>query len=109
QFLTEVLDANVPYSVAEEGRQQFRIAHEYESISDRLAGVLKNYLRLRDARITLPEGPREELKVLHDEVASYLRRVSDAYARRTTMPEAEARGANDAIMNRVRSLREQHL
>lgn len=109
QFLTEVLDANVPYSVAEEGRQQFRIAHEYESISDRLAGVLKSYLKLRDAKLSIPEQPREELKALHDEVASYLRRVSDAYARRTTMPEAEARAANDAIMTRVRAMREDHL
>lgn len=109
QFLTEVLDANVPYSVAEEGRQQFRIAHEYESISDRLAGMLKNYLRLRDMNIPLPEGPREELKALHDDVASYLRQVSEAYEERTTIPDADARAANDAIANRVRALREEHL
>lgn len=109
QFLTEVLDANVPYSVAEEGRQQFRIAHEYESISDRLASVLKNFLRLRDMNIPLPDGPREELLALHDDVASYLRRVSEAYAERTTIPDADARAANDAIANRVRALREEHL
>lgn len=109
QFLTEVLDANVPYSVAEEGRQQFRIAHEYESISDRIASVLKSYIRLRDLGVPLPEEPREELKALHDEVASYLRRVTEAYANRTTIPEEEARAANDAIANRVRALREEHL
>ncbi|NLG63276.1 MAG: Na/Pi cotransporter family protein [Candidatus Cloacimonetes bacterium] len=109
QFLTEVLDANVPYSVAEEGRQQFRIAHEYESISDRIASVLKSYIRLRDLGVPLPEEPREQLKALHDEVASYLRRVTEAYANRTTIPEEEARAANDAIANRVRALREEHL
>src|SRR5690606_11371498 len=75
----------------------------------RLAGVLKGYLRLRDAKIALPDQPRTELQALHDDAASYLRRVSDAYARRTTIPEAEARAANDAIMSRVRAMREDHL
>jgi len=109
QFLTEVLDANVPYAVAEEGRQQFRIAHEYESISDRLASVLKNYLRLRDDKIELPEGPRQELQALHDETEDFLRRVTQAYAARTTIPDADARAAGESIARLVRALREEHL
>ena len=109
QFLTEVLDANVPYAVAEEGRQQFRIAHEYESISDRLASVLKNYLRLRDERIELPEGPRQQLLALHDETADYLLSVTTAYAMRTTIPDADARAAGASIARHARALREEHL
>lgn len=109
QFLTEVLDANVPYAVAEEGRQQFRIAHEYESISDRLASVLKNYLRLRDERIQLPEGPRQQLLALHDETADYLLSVTTAYAMRTTIPDADARAAGASIARHARALREEHL
>lgn len=109
QFLTDVLDANVPHSVADEGRQQFRIAHEYESISDRLASILKNYLRLRDFGIPLSADQRSELLTLHDSVAEFLGRVTDAYAERTTIPNAEAQATSARISEQVRALREAHL
>jgi Na+/phosphate symporter len=73
-FLTEVLDASVPHAIAEEGQQQLRIAHEYESMGDRLASVLKGYLKLRDQQLVLPDGQREELLDLHDAVTDFLRR-----------------------------------
>jgi hypothetical protein len=42
-FLTEAPGCHRPHAIAEEGRQQFRIAHEYESMSDRLASILRHY------------------------------------------------------------------
>ncbi len=108
-FLTEVLDANVPYAVAEEGRQQFRLAHEFESISDRLASVLKSYIRLRDQKLELPPEQREELLTLHDSVADFLRRVTEAYGERRTISDAEAGAANGRISQQVRRLRNEHL
>jgi phosphate:Na+ symporter len=108
-FLTEVLDASVPLSIAEEGRQQFRIAHEYESLSDRVASVLKGYLKLRDQRLPIPDEQKAALLDLHDDVATFLRQVTEAYADRQTLDEARAQSMNTAVAQRSRRLREDHL
>jgi phosphate:Na+ symporter len=108
-FLTEVLDANVPHAIAEEGRQQLRIAHEYESISDRLASILKGYLKLGENHLELPEDQKTELLVLHDAVADFLRDVTAAYADRKAIGDAEAQTVSGAIHHQVRKIRDDHL
>jgi phosphate:Na+ symporter len=108
-FLTGVLDASVPHSIAEEGRQQFRIAHEYESLSDRIASVLKAYLKLRDQRLTLEPAQRDELLALHDDVAAFLRGVTEAYAQRQTLADARAHSMHAGIDGRIRRMRDDHL
>ena len=108
-FLTEALDANVPHAIAEEGRQQFRIAHEFESIGDRLASILKGYVRLRDLQIELPAEQREELLALHDGVAKFLKQVTDAYAGRTTIEDADAQHTAALITIEVKRLRDEHI
>jgi phosphate:Na+ symporter len=60
-FLTDLLDGTVPHSIAQEGRRQLRIAHEYESVGDRLASILKGYERLHDEKLELPADHHEEL------------------------------------------------
>jgi len=108
-FLTEVLDASVPYAIAEEGQQQLRIAHEYESMGDRLASVLKGYLKLRDQKLVLPDGQREELLALHDAVMGFLRDVTTAYEGRRALDPEEAQAASSAITRQVKQLRDAHL
>lgn len=108
-FLTEVLDSTVPHAIAQEGRQQFRIAHEYESVADRLASVLRGFRKLRDQKIEIPEDQRAALRHLHDAVGAFLRDVTEAYADRTSMSDADAHSANSAISRQVRRLREEHL
>lgn len=106
QYLTDLLDATVPHAIAEEGRRQLRIAHEYESASDRLASVLKGYLTLRQKHLELPADQQEGLRGLHDAVADFLRRVTEAYAARSALTEADAQTANAAILSRVKRLRD---
>jgi phosphate:Na+ symporter len=108
-FLTDILDATVPHSIAEEGRQQLRIAHEYESMSDRLASILRAYVKLRDESLELPSEQRDALRELHDEVAAFLGQVTEAYAGRGRMSDASARSASASITRRVKHLREEHL
>jgi phosphate:Na+ symporter len=108
-FLTDVLDANVPHAIAEEGRQQLRIAHEYESVSDRLASVLKGFLKLRKEQLQLPADQTEALMGLHDMVADFLREVTEAYERREALEDDKAQAANVGIARRVRELRDDHL
>jgi phosphate:Na+ symporter len=108
-FLTEVLDASVPHAIAEEGQQQLRIAHEYESMGDRLASVLKGYLRLRDQRLVLPDDQREELLALHDAMTDFLRDVTTAYEGRRALDHAAAQAASSAVTRQVKQLRDEHL
>lgn len=108
-FLTNVLDASVPRSIAEEARQQLRIAHEYESVSDRLADVLRTYLKLRKKRLELPADHFAGLRDLHDAVAEFLQMVTEAYARRQPLDDPVVRGAAAAINRRIKTLRSDHL
>ncbi len=108
-FLTDVLDGTVPHSVAEEGRQQLRIAHEYESSSDLLSTVLKNYLRLRERKLELSAEQRRNLEEVHEKLIRYLRHVSDAYENRRRPDDKWVLGINGEIKDRIKHLREEHI
>jgi phosphate:Na+ symporter len=108
-FLTEVLDSTVPHAIAEEGRQQFRIAHEYESMGDRLASILRAFLKLEDRKLELTEAQREGLGQLHDQVLEFLRLVTEAYAARRALNPAVAQSSSAAVTRKVKQLREEHL
>lgn len=108
-FLSEVLAGNVPPGIAEEGREQLRIAHEFESMSDRLASVLKSHLQLQKKGLELPPEEAQSLLELHDAVTAFLSTVVDAYERRQAIPEADAQAASSTITRQIKRLREQHL
>jgi len=109
QFLTDLLDATVPHAIASEGRRQLRMAHECESASDRLASVLKSFLRLREQQLELPADLKASLLDLHDTVATLLRSVIEAYGDRRTLNDAEAQSANATILSKVKTIRDRHL
>ena len=109
EFLTEILDANVPPSVAEEGRRQLRISHEYESMSDRLASLIKGKLKLRDNELELPVAQQEELLELHELVTEFVRRVTTAHEDRKPIDPDEAQAMNKGITRRVKQIRDEHL
>jgi len=108
-FVSDVLDATVPHSIAEEGQHQLRIAHEYEAIGDRIASLLKSFLRLREETLELPGNQVEELIQLHDLVARFLGEVTEAYSHREVIEDAAARTMNAAVHREVRRLQDEHL
>ena len=108
-YLTSTLDSTMPQMVAEEGRQQLRIAHEYESISDRAASILRAFSQLRQQRLELHAAQQEELRQLHDAVSAFLREVTETYVERTTISAADARSHSESIDRLVRTLRDQQL
>jgi phosphate:Na+ symporter len=109
KYLTDVLDATVPHAVAEEGRKQLRIAHEYESISDRLASTMRSFERLRQKRLELGPDHRAELLQLHDLVMDFTRRSIVAYATSRPLEDAAARAASDSVNRKVRTLQNDHM
>lgn len=108
-FLTDLLDATVPHSISEEAKIQLRIAHEYESMSDRLASILRAYLKLKKQKLQLPAEQQEELLQLHDMVAEFLREVTVAYQQRRSLDSATAQSLNTTITRRIKELRNDHL
>jgi len=109
RFLTDLLDATVPHAIAAEGRRQLRMAHECESASDRLASVLKAFLRLREHRLELPADLKGDLLDLHDTVAGLFRQVIEAFSERRVVDDAEAQSANALILSKVKTLRDRQL
>lgn len=108
-FLTDVLDGNVPHFVAEEGREQLRLAHEFESIGDYLASILKDFLRMRDHNLELSPEQRAELRELHEALCASLGKTVEAYVQRHPRADKEVRAESNVISKRVKALRELHL
>ena len=107
--LTAALEPFWRLRQAEEGRRQLRIAHEYEASSDRLASVLRAYLKLRDQRLEIPPDQLRSLQDLHETVADFLSRVTAAYEARLTMTAADAQALNASILSQIKRLRDIHL
>ncbi len=109
KYLTDVLDATVPYAVAEEGRKQLRIAHEYESISDRLASTMRSFERLRQKHLELGPDHRTELLELHDLVMSFARKSILGYATAKPLEDSDARAESDRVNRKVRAMQNEHM
>lgn len=109
QFLNESLDATVPTSILAEGRQQLRLAHEYESVADRLASILRSFQKLEKQALSLSSTQKAALLVLHDEVMNYMTLVTEAYRMRTPLSQAQAQEVHAQVTTRVKGLRAQHL
>jgi phosphate:Na+ symporter len=108
-FMTNLLAGNVPHRVIKEGRQQLRMADEYESISDCLASVQKFQLRLGEQGHCFNQKQRVALGELHDSVSEYLDLVCDGYERRLMeIPPAASTLATE-ITERVKNLRDSHI
>ncbi|TVP73850.1 MAG: Na/Pi cotransporter family protein [Gemmatimonadales bacterium] len=108
-FLTELLDASVPHAIAEEGGQQLRLAHEYESMSDRLASILRAYLKLADRQLELPPDHLEGLRQVHDEIARFLDEALRAYEQRHALEESWVQSRGQGISRQIKMLRRDHL
>lgn len=78
EFLSNLISSNIPHSVTVDSRRQLRMADEYESISDYMAGILKLKLKLSKAGMKISDAGTAELLQLHDSVDAFLRRVNAA-------------------------------
>jgi phosphate:Na+ symporter len=109
QFLTELMSGNISHGVANEGRIQIRVVDEMESVSDYISELLKAYLTLRNNNLKIPDAQQQELNLLHDEVANYVKLVSEGF--RLNKPEivTKAHSQGEGIKHQVRSLRKEHL
>ncbi|TWU23600.1 Na/Pi cotransporter family protein [Bythopirellula polymerisocia] len=108
-FLSDLLAANLPHDVIDEGRRQLRMADEFESISDYIASILKFQIKLNDQGHVMNDKMRQQLKHLHDTVAGYMQMVIDACIQRNSAVITKANTMRGEIKHLVRTLRKEHL
>ena len=105
EFMTSLMTDAISHELAEEGREQMRIADEYESISDYITNILKLHLRLEKEGQKFTGRYKDELLGLHDEVSEYVRMITTAYEERHTDIVSKAHTQGAEITHRVRDLR----
>ncbi|HIB01908.1 MAG TPA: hypothetical protein EYO31_08635, partial [Phycisphaerales bacterium] len=108
-FLSHLLAGTVTQNVMEEGRDQIRIADEYESISDYVVTILKLTIKLRKENLSISEENREELLSLHDKVTEYLELVNEGVRTNRLNVVSKARTQGDAITHLMKEYRSNHL
>jgi phosphate:Na+ symporter len=109
EFVSHILSGNIPSEIVDSGREQLRMADEYESVSDYYAKILKLNLKRIKNEIDFTEGGRDDLLTLHDKVDEYLRLVSDGVATRRVEVLSKARIQGEAIDAFVKESRRRHL
>ncbi len=105
QFVTHLLSGNVPHAVAEECRQQFRLADEYESISDYIDTIRRFDEKLRQANLQFTESQLNELRQLHVLVVEHLQGVNQAYQDDNDDAVRKLAPLSEKIRKRVKKLR----
>ncbi len=108
-FITNLLAGNVPHSVADEARQQLRMADEYESVSDYIVNLDKFDRKLRrDGHRFTPEQ-REGLADLNRQVADYLAAVNEGLAQNNRSVLTKTDAMYKRSRTEIKQLRRQHL
>ncbi|WP_166831730.1 Na/Pi cotransporter family protein [Thalassoroseus pseudoceratinae] len=108
-FMTSLLSGSVPHAVAEEAREQLRMAHEYEAISDYLLNLLKLDQNLRKDGLRFTDTQRADLLTLHEMVANYFDRVDQANVSRDDTVLLAIDTHRKQIKTNIKQLRDRHL
>ena len=78
-FLGQIMSTNLPADVAYRSRMLLRVADEYESVSDEVAALLKQFIRIRRSKMKLSDRGRQALLGLHDLCASFAATVTESF------------------------------
>jgi len=116
EFVGDLLTGTIAHEVMAEARRQLRIADEYESVSDYIVTILKLRLKRLNAGSPLAEEDRQDILVLHDQIADYLHMINQAVKEGNThiLPKATSQAGiithtmKDARQAHIRRLEEKH-
>ncbi|AQT69529.1 Na/Pi-cotransporter II-related protein [Anaerohalosphaera lusitana] len=109
EFLSNVLAHNLSHEAVNQGRNQLRMADEYESISDYITTILKLKLKMRDSDISMTDEGFNNIIDLHDHVAQYIGMINEGVRTgdETLIIDAQTKGK--AITRLMKDYRAQHL
>jgi len=109
KHVTSLLSNDIPHSVAVEARQQFRMADEYESISDYIVDIHKFDIRLRRDGERFTETQRGGIKTLNTMSSEYLDLVNKALAANDPGVVTKTESASKRLRKQIKQLRREHL
>lgn len=109
EFLGSLLSGNVSHDVVASGRQQLRMADEYESISDYLASILKLHIKKTKDELSFSSAEDAELLKLHDQVADYVGMISSCVKGERPEVLSKAYAHGETITYAIKELRSLHL
>jgi phosphate:Na+ symporter len=109
QFVTALLSGNIPHAVAKEAREQLRIAHEYEAISDYLLNLKKMDQKLREDGFRFTAKQQADLLSLHEAIADYLKDIHFAQEQQDEdiLPKLDTKRKH--LRQVIKKLRQEHL
>ncbi len=109
EFISAIIEGNIPHNVAEESRRQLRMADELESISDYIANILKLNLKLHQTQQKMTAEGLTAIIDLHDNVAEYIELINKAMKNddSSVLPPAEIEGKG--ITELMKKYRNEHL
>ena len=79
QFLGVIMTTNLPSEVANRARMLLRVADELESVSDDVAALVKQFIRMRKANMKLSDRGQADLLSLHDMCSTFAGTVFEAF------------------------------
>ncbi len=79
QYLGIMMTTTLPSDVAKRARMLLRVADEYESVSDEVAALLKQLIRMRRTDKKLSDRGRADILALHDLCRTFAATVSEAF------------------------------
>ena len=109
QFLSQMMRGNISREISIETRKQIRMADEYESISDYLAGVLKLCLRCHHGGFEFSEHAIRQLLQLHDHVAEFTAMITLAVREGNADIMVKVRTEDEAVTHLFRELRQENM
>ncbi len=109
QHVTSLLSNDIPHSVAVEARQQFRMADEYESISDYIVNIYKFDARLRRDGNRFTQTQRAGIKTLNKISSEYLDEVNQALTANDPGVVIKTESVSKRLRKQIKQLRREHL
>jgi len=109
KHVTSLLSNDIPHSVAVEARQQFRMADEYESISDYIVNIHKFDVRLRRDGERFTTTERTGIKILNKMSTEYLDLVNQALAANDPGVITKTESISKRFRKQIKQLRREHL
>jgi len=109
EFLSDMMAGNISHEVMGRGRQQLRMADEYESVSDYITNILKLNLKMRDAEQTMSDEGLRDILELHDSVADYIGMINRALKAHDVGVVVPARNRGNDITRTMKECRTRHL
>jgi phosphate:Na+ symporter len=109
EFLSGLLAGNIAHDVVTAGRNQLRMADEYESISDYVTTIMKLKLKMRDTDQYLSEEGLKDILALHDQVAAYIEMINQAVKAEDKEVFTMAQVHSNSITRTMKGFRTAHL